>query len=246
MGKKIKRSLFSFGTVLLVAALVFSGWQLVSIFLAYQKETAVKEEMQAFKPLPASGSTAISQHQGILDAKAMNPDVVGWIEIPGTAIDYAFVQTKNNSDYLRKDLHGDYALAGTLFLDYRNAPDFTDPKTILYGHNMQNGSMFGDLERYRDTSFMQDHAEGTVYLENTRYTFTVFACMEAEPDDETLYTLPMAAASRDTTLAQFEKTALAWQELTWNENDRLLLLSTCADDAGTTRLVVAARLATAS
>lgn len=221
MGKAVRKILFSLAALLLAALLCFSGWQFFLALGHYQKEEALKQKMLAHKPASAAESVqGAHTHSGLAEIQAINPHVVGWLTIPGTGIDYAFVQTANNSDYLRRDLCGEYSLAGTIFLDYRNTADFTDSKTILYGHNMQNGSMFGDLEKYKNGEFMQANNQGTIWLEGGELSFSIFACLEAEPDDEELYNLTATSVT----------------------NERpLLIFSTCLGTSGEKRLVVLAQ-----
>ena len=71
-----------------------------------------------------------------------NPDVVAWIQIPGTQINYPVVQGKDNDYYLHRDLNGQKSTAGTIFLDYADQADFSSLHNVLYGHHMKNGSMF--------------------------------------------------------------------------------------------------------
>lgn len=219
MGNAVRKILFSLTALLLAALLCFSGWQMILAMRHYQKEEALKQKMLAHKPASVVDSEQGNHtHSGLAEIQAVNPHVVGWLTIPGTGIDYAFVQTANNSDYLRRDLYGEYSLAGTIFLDYRNSADFTDSKIILYGHNMQNGSMFGDLEKYQNAEFMRANSQGTIWLEEEELSFSIFACLEAEPDDEALYSL------------------------TATNEKNILVLSTCLGTSGAKRLVVLAQL----
>ena len=76
----------------------------------------------------------------------INPDCVGWIEIPGTNISYPIVQGRDNDHYLRLNFEGKYSVGGVIFLDHRCDSDFDRTNTIIYGHNMRDGSMFGSLK----------------------------------------------------------------------------------------------------
>ena len=87
----------------------------------------------------------------VLDSQ--NPDVVAWIQIPGTQINYPVVQGKDNDYYLHRDLNGQKSTAGTIFLDYADQADFSSLHNVLYGHHMKNGSMFKDISRYKDQGY---------------------------------------------------------------------------------------------
>ena len=84
---------------------------------------------------------------------SQNPDVVAWIQIPGTQINYPVVQGKDNDYYLHRDLNRQKSTAGTIFLDYADRADFSSLHNVLYGHHMKNGSMFKDISRYKDQGY---------------------------------------------------------------------------------------------
>ncbi|MBR0404832.1 MAG: signal peptidase I [Eggerthellaceae bacterium] len=88
---------------------------------------------------------------------AKNPDVVGWIYCPGTVINYPVLQGKTNDDYLHHDYTGNYNMNGSIFVDSGNAPGFMDSNTIVYGHNMDSGSMFASLEKWGEQEYYEKH-----------------------------------------------------------------------------------------
>ncbi|NCC47627.1 MAG: sortase, partial [Clostridia bacterium] len=85
----------------------------------------------------------------------INDDVIGWIIIPGTMIDYPVVQGDDNKWYLDHDLYGEEDKAGTVFMDYRMTLDGKDRHQILYGHHLRQGTMFTDLMKYKNADFFQ-------------------------------------------------------------------------------------------
>lgn len=84
--------------------------------------------------------------------KAQNPDVAAWIQIPALEVSYPVVKGTDNEYYLHHMFDGQEHKNGSIFIDYHNQADFTDHNTIIYGHNMKNGSMFGTLSRYQEES----------------------------------------------------------------------------------------------
>ena len=86
--------------------------------------------------------------------KAINEDIIGWIQIEGTEISYPIVKGIDNSYYLNHTVQKTYNIAGSIFLDYRNERDFSDSKNIIYGHNMKDGSMFHVLRNYLPLSLL--------------------------------------------------------------------------------------------
>lgn len=103
----------------------------------------------------------------------LNPDVCAWIRVPGTKIDYPVVQSLTEADsyYLTHDIYQDENVYGAVFIEKSNLSDFTNPNTIIYGHHMTDGSMFGELTRFEEPEFFEEHQEFTVYLpgETRRY-----------------------------------------------------------------------------
>ena len=95
---------------------------------------------------------------------AQNADTVAWLYLPGAGINYPVVQAADNDAYLRRSFTGEQSIAGTPFLDFANSADFSDGNSIVYGHNMFDGSttMFSSLPRYTDAEFWQENPN--IYL----------------------------------------------------------------------------------
>ncbi len=92
-----------------------------------------------------------------------NPDVVAWIQIPGTVINYPVVRGDDNDYYLHHDLNGEDSSSGTIFLDYADEADFSSLHNIFYGHHMKDGSMFKDISRYKDQNYFDEHKDIILY-----------------------------------------------------------------------------------
>lgn len=108
--------------------------------------------------------------------KAQNPDVAAWIQIPALSVSYPVVQGKDNSYYLHHMFDGQENKNGSIFIDYHNQPDFTDSNTIIYGHNMKNGSMFGTLDRYQEKSLFEQYPCFYIYLPDGILEYRVVSC----------------------------------------------------------------------
>lgn len=106
----------------------------------------------------------------------INPDIYAWIRIPDTQINYPVLQRKgDDAYYLRHDSSGKYAFAGSIYTEEANRLDFEDPMTVLYGHNMRDGSMFQNLHFFEDDTFFAEHPEFFLYLPGCRLTYEIFA-----------------------------------------------------------------------
>ena len=107
--------------------------------------------------------------------REINPDVVGWIYIEGTAVNYPVVQGADNSYYLDRLVDGTKNKAGSIFMDYRNSPDLSDRNTVLYGHHLQSGAMFHDIILYKDQSFYKEHPTALLLTPEKNYRIELVA-----------------------------------------------------------------------
>ncbi len=107
--------------------------------------------------------------------QAVNPDVVAWIYLEGTNINYPIVRGADNAEYLDKLVDGTYNSAGSIFMDYRNGPDFSDCHTVLYGHHMKNQTMFSQITGYKTQSFYEEHPTCLLLTPQGNYKLAFFA-----------------------------------------------------------------------
>jgi len=115
--------------------------------------------------------------------RAINGDIVAWIQIPGIGVDYPVVQGEDNEHYLHYTFDGKANKAGSIFLDYRNRADFADRKVILYGHNMKDGSMFSNLKKYQDAGFRKAHGKVFLYLPDRTLECEIVECRQVSVRD---------------------------------------------------------------
>lgn len=108
-----------------------------------------------------------------------NPDIYAWITVPGTVIDYPIVQHPKQVDYyLDHNLDGSRGYPGCIYTEMYNSTDWEDPNTIIYGHNMKNGTMFANLHYYEDTEFFQDNPYVYIYTEDMVRVYRIFGAYE--------------------------------------------------------------------
>lgn len=115
--------------------------------------------------------------------RAVNEDIVAWIQVPGIGVDYSVVQGMDNEHYLHYTFDGKANKAGSIFLDYRNRPEFTDSKVILYGHNMKDGSMFSNLKKYQDVDFRKEQGRVLIYLPDKVLECEIVECRQVSVKD---------------------------------------------------------------
>lgn len=175
-----------------------------------------------------------------------NSDIYSWIYIPGTKVDYGVVQASGKNGegddfYLNHNLQKKYEFAGSIYSEMQNAKDYSDPVTVLYGHNMLNGTMFASLHQFEDKKFFKKHKYIYVYTPQHRLTYEIYAAYVYDDrhilnsfdfsDNKILknyfkYTLNPESVNKNTRKADLDT------------GSRILTLSTCTNGAKNTRYLV--------
>lgn len=177
----------------------------------------------------------------VVDFEALmeiNPDVVGWIYIEGTNINYPVVRGPDNSYYMNRLFDGSVNGAGSIFMDYRNEPDMSCRNTVLYGHHMKNGTMFNQITKYKQQDFYDQHPTALLMTPGGNYKIEFVAGyvtdmnseawkMEFATDEEFSRWLADAIA-QSTFISTIEPDA----------QDRVLTLSTCSYEYADARYVL--------
>ena len=146
------------------------------------------------------GTDGSDGKQTVVDFRALkkiNPDIVAWIRIPDTSIDYPVVQGNDDSYYLTHTFKKAEHVAGAIFLDSDNSVDFSDDKNIIYGHNMKDGSMFRGLRNFLDDEFLKEHHILYLYLPDEGVWIFVIVKCEYTPADGEAFLLGNAGRSSD-------------------------------------------------
>ena len=142
--------------IICIGVFCFSAYELIKIFLEYNEGAQEYHKIEQYTNEPVeSGSSEFSvDYEGL---RAINDEIVGWIRVPDTTINYPIMQTGNNDYYLSYTFERNTNIAGSIFMDYRNAAYFSDRNTIIYGHHIKNGKMIADLRHYTDEDFYKKH-----------------------------------------------------------------------------------------
>ena len=176
------------------------------------------------------------------ELRKINQEVIGWIRIPDTEIDYPVMQGTDNDFYLEHAWDGTENSVGSIFMEYSNHSGLTDYNTLIYGHNMQNGSMFAALRRYYDQEFYEAHPY--VYLKTDQgvFRYEIFSAYPAEVDSS-VYRLNFGRLSeREAFLEETLDHSGIQTGVKPGVRDRVLTLSTCTSSGYSKRWVVLARL----
>ncbi len=170
--------------------------------------------------------------------QTINPDVIGWIYMEDSPINYPVVQGVDNQQYIKKLADGSYNSAGSIFMDYRNQPDLSDRHTVIYGHRMNNGSMFGTVVNYKDQAYYDSHPRCLLMSPEANYKLEFFSGYVADLNDEA-WKLEFAS---DEEFAAWLDEAIARStfksDVSPTAQDRIVTLSTCTRDNAYTRYVL--------
>lgn len=228
-------------------------WTIEDSFAAFQENVLGTEYLNLLTTLGATDMEAAMQltkeyfalwleeidHEFL---RNINADYAFWIFAPGTQIDYPVVHGEDNSKYLNRLFNGAKNSAGTLFVDYRNLPEFQDPNTLIYGHHMRNDSMFGALTDYAEQSFFDAHPYFLLIAEDEILLGEIFAGYTTSDKDH-CYDI---AISDEDDMRIFLDEALRKSDFISGvlpeTTDRLVTLSTCAYAFENARYIAIARL----
>lgn len=253
MNKKVIRTIAAVSA----AALLFGG-----IYLLVKNDAAQKinwQDMLVYSPQPIAkealdkavnnDSEKPSANRIPEDTKeeltgqvrqlsAEHKDSVAWLYIPDTNINYPVMQSGDNEYYTRRAVDGSYLYAGSLFMDYRCSSDFSDFNSVIYGHNMGNGTMFADIPNYENEEYFMNHSYGWLTTENDVRLIDFFAVARTS-DTSGLY---LAAPNFNEWDNQLRNCASIYKEIEVTESDHLLMLSTCTSAEGNSRTILVGKI----
>ncbi len=185
------RVVFIVAIIVLVASLCALG-AIGYQYFAQQRAYNDLEQYAQVSDAQGSGTVSLSSLTVDWDSlRAINPDIVAWIYVPDTPINYPVVQGADNEEYLHKAFDGStgwLASAGTIFLDSTNKSDLSDRNSALYGHHMNDGSMFASLADFVDQSTFDSHRDIYVLTPNGNYRLTTFAVVKTVGSDAIVQT----------------------------------------------------------
>jgi len=159
------------------------------LFLAVEAPSSEPSAEAAMKIIPLPTPSPAPSLLTLDTFSGMNPDYAGWIKIEGTTVDYPVVRGPNNKKYIRRLFDGTRNPAGSIFMDYRCKSAFNGPVAILYGHNMQDGSMLAPIVKYANEKFFREHPEILITAaDGTKLIYKIFGTKETDAWDK-IYTL---------------------------------------------------------
>ena len=178
---------------------------------------------------PAAGNTE--------ELRELSADAVAWITVDGTRIDYPVMQGKTNAEYLNRNPYGEFSLSGSIFLDSRNDSSFRDPYSLVYGHHMEYGAMFGALDKYKDKTYFDAHRTGSLTVVNgEEYHIKFFAVCKAQATEKVIFDPPKS--NNQALLEYLNKHAVIYDPRGVSAGSKLIALSTCQSAESNERMIV--------
>lgn len=219
--------------LVLIALLVFGAY---SIWDNHRiEDEGMAKQYDMYKPEP-------NDTKSFSELVKINPDVLGWLTVNGTGIDYPLVQGKDNDEYMNKTPDLKFALSGSIFLDSACSRDFSDFNTIIYGHHIEGDAMFGSIDRFRKKKFFDSHEKGSVFYGGSKYRIRIFAFLTVDAYDTGIYSFPKDEASKQRYLSYIRQRAEKYRDIGVDTGDRIIVMSTCMTDETNGRYILCAKI----
>ena len=233
--------------LLAAVLIIYSGYALYDSFATEYRALNANRDLMKYKPDTESAGGTPNKGMGALSS--VNEDYRAWLTINGTTIDYPIVQGLDDVYYASHDVYRNVSLSGAIYLAAANNRGFTDSYNLIYGHHMDNGAMFGSLDKFKDSAYFRNHQKGVLVTESGTYDLTLFAVATTDAYEKQIYTvgnrspkvISFLTGSRDRDAGVGTK-VLIYDEQAAADAGKIVVLSTCADASTNGRLVVFARM----
>ncbi|NLY87966.1 MAG: class B sortase [Clostridiales bacterium] len=234
---KVRR--FAENTILvaLVGIMLLSAFNIYKIVSGYMRDRKAYDSVSTL-----AGTMDFTGNVDFEELRNINPDIVGWLYYKDTKINYPIVQGQDNSKYLTTMFDGSYGGAGTLFVDYTTEKAFNQFNTIIYGHHMRDGSMFGDLKKLKEKDYCEKHPRFELITPKGKYHLEIWAFLN-EPADSSLYETNFdGEAKSHEYIEKIKALAEYTTSVDVTTDDNLVVLSTCAYEYKDARYVVIGKM----
>lgn len=241
MNKKIISILI---LLMAMSTMVYAGSQLIAAEQVYHEGNAAYESLsgrvKTHAPTdPAAAGDEVATAMGISYdiLQTISEDAVAWLYSPDTVIDYPIMKAEDYDFYLHHLPDGTENAHGSLFIDFNCAPDFSDPLTIIYGHHMKSGSMFGSLKGYKEQGYYDQHPNMYLYTPTGDYRIDLlYGCViDAGQWRERAF---MYKENIEALIAYAAYNTSFQSGAVYNEGDRIVAMSTCSYEFEDARYVV--------
>ena len=190
-------------------------------------DPTVPEETSIYSLEPLDEAAQYLAQMDLAALQEVNPDVMGWIYIPGTKINYPLLRADSSEEYLHTAWNGKSVYSGSIFLEPLNSAELWDFNTLIYGHNMANGTMFGNLVGYAQQSFLEEHPYVYVLTEDAIRRYEVYSAYRAETDSSVYRLSYPDDIVKEAAIEESVDASVLESQIRPTAADHILTLSTC-------------------
>ncbi|MPW24268.1 class B sortase [Alkalibaculum sp. M08DMB] len=229
--------------VFLFAVMIYCVYTIgMYLWDSYQNNKLNEELQELYRTEEGNNQDKNGIHVKFKPFLELNSDVVGWVKIQDTKIDYPVLQGKDNEYYLSRNITKETARAGSIFMDYRNEKDGEDRNTILYGHHMKDGSMFKALMGYKEKDFFIKHPGIEFDTLKKNWKWEIFSVYITDTKFDYIRTDFATEKEYEGFLKEIKERSLYDTGVKVMKEDKILTLSTCTYEFDNARFTVHAKL----
>ena len=238
----MKKKIMTFIEIVLIIVFLFSCYKIFSKLHEYKTDGKTYDAVRQEYIEEIQKSPENIDYKGIFDRlKGINGDYKGWITVENTDIDYPIVQGTDNDFYLKHDFNKNESTSGCVFMDYLNE-EGKDDNTVIYGHNMRNGSMFSKLQKFKENEFFNQNNKVIIKDENGEHTYEVFSVYVLKSGDKLGKINYSSKEEFDEYVKLIKNKSFYTNDVKVEKGDKILTLVTCTYEIDDARTIVHAKL----
>lgn len=240
--------------LIFIVVIAFASYKIYCINQDYSQSSISYAKLKEFVEIPesehienkdAEETTTAEATETILfptvnfeDLSEINSDIVGWLYIDNTTINYPIVQGEDNSYYLKHLFDKNYSSSGCIFLDCNNSFDFSDYNNVIYGHHMKNGTMFSSLTDYKDQEYYNAHPQAILLTPNQNYIIDIFAGYVASTNDNAWRISFDSGNEYAEWIAKIKGRSCFISNIDPSASDKIITFSTCSYEFDNARFIL--------
>lgn len=236
---KKKKTIVKIIMIICLSIMIYSVYNIVMWYIDNNRNEEIKEEIKVIIEENTTEENGID----FKTLKEKNPEIVAYLKVNGTKIDYVVTKGSDNKYYLKHNLYKKYNRAGWIFMDYHNKLDGNDKNIVIYGHNTLDGTMFGTLRNVVKKDWYENEDNHIIKLEldGTTLTYQVFSTYSIKVEDYYINTIFKDNDEFNKFVNTLKKRSVYNYDVEVNGDDSILTLSTCTGN-GKSRMVLHAKL----